>query len=219
MLTLSQPKVQTMNQIFDWMQNNWYEFGSLLAQLTIAFIGLRFASQILKAMRAMQQQFGALLRLSMTNGLEEQSRESETVHNLSPPEGPGIVSSQMFSPAVEQPAAPPAAPARSSTSYTAFEKPSRTEARPLSEEMSGPTRTSAPMTATAVETEHEPMSHQPTPYVVAPLTLPEGENNGSRIAAAGHSVAQWLQTPMAPKKKGASPLRKVVRWLQAPVRS
>ena len=208
-----------MNQIIDWMQNNWYEFGSLIAQVTIAFAALWFASKILTAMRAMQQQFGALLRLSMTNGLEERSRENETVQNLSSSERPSVVPSKMFSPATERPAPPPAAPALSTTSCAAFEKPAQTEAPSLSEELSGPARASASMTPTAVETEHEPIPHEPTPYVAAPLTLPEDENNGSRIAAAGHGVVQWLQTPMTPKKKGPSPLRKVVRWLQAPVRS
>ena len=217
MLTLSQAKVQTMNQIIDWMQNNWYEFGSLLAQLTIAFIALWFASKILRAMRAMQQQFGALLRLSMTNGLEEPSSESERAPRLTSAEAPSAVSTTMFAPAMEPPAAQPTAPPHRPTSYAAFEKPARTEAPSLSEELNG--GTGAPMTATAVEAEHEPMSHEPTPYVAAPLTLPEEENNGSPIAAAGRGVVQWLQTPMAPKKRGPSPLRKVVRWLQAPVRS
>jgi len=69
-----------MNQIIDWMQSNWYELGSLTAQFTFLFAGLWFAQKILKTMRASQQQFGALLRLSMTDGLEERSKMSEAVH-------------------------------------------------------------------------------------------------------------------------------------------
>ena len=153
----------------------------------------------------------------MTNGLEEPSSESERAPRLTSAEAPSAVSTTMFAPPMEPPAAQPTAPPHKPTSYAAFEKPARTEAPSLSEELNG--GTGAPMTATAVEAEHEPMSHEPTPYVAAPLTLPEEESNGSPIAAAGRGVVQWLQTPMAPKKKGPSPLRKVVRWLQAPVRS
>src|SRR5437764_10651755 len=67
-----------MNQIIDWMQNNWYELGSLLAQFTFLFAGLWFAGKILRAMRTTQQQMGALLRLSMTDGLQESSKISES---------------------------------------------------------------------------------------------------------------------------------------------
>ena len=63
-----------MDQIANWMQSNWYELGSLTAQFTFLFAGLWFAGKILKTMRASQQQMGALLRLSMTDGLEERSK-------------------------------------------------------------------------------------------------------------------------------------------------
>ena len=208
-----------MNQIIDWMQSNWYELGSLAAQFTFLFAGLWFAQKILKTMRASQQQLGALLRLSMTDGLEERAQEIEPAPNLTP----SVVATSMFSPVEERPtpapSAPRTAPARSSASYSAFEKPARNEAPSLSEEMSGRASQPAPSAATAMI---EP-TYGPTPYVAAPLTLPEGETEGSSIAAAGRGVVQWLQTPMASKKasrkKGPSPLRKVVRWLQAPVRS
>lgn len=216
------PKNQgaAMNQLIDWIQNNWYEFGSLTAQLTIAFVVLSFASKILKTMRASQQQIGALLRLSMTNGLEERATEVEAA----PRQAPSVVASSMFSPVEERPtpspSAPRTAPARSSPSYSAFEKPARNEAPSLSEELSGQVRASVPVASAATAT-IEP-TYDPTPYVAAPLTMPEDERNSSGTAAAGQGVVEWLQTPMASKKakkKGPSPLRKVVRWLQAPVRS
>ncbi len=210
-----------MNQLIDWMQNNWYEFGSLLAQLTIAFVVLSFASKILKTMRASQQQIGALLRLSMTDGLQERAQEMDAVVSSTP----SVVASSMFSPVEKRPtpspSAPKTAPARNSASYSAFEKPARDEAVSLSEELSGQARASAPVASAATAT-IEP-TYDPTPYVAAPLTLPEDEHNDGGIASAGRGVVEWLQTPMASKKaskkKGPSPLRKVVRWLQAPVRS
>ena len=85
------------------------------------------------------------------------------------------------------------------------------------DELNGRAKANAPMTPAMAPTA-EP-SYEPTPYVAAPLTLPADEKGGSRIAAAGRGVAQWLQTPMASKRSGSSPWRKVVRWLQAPVRS
>ena len=210
-----------MNQIIDWMQNNWYELGSLLAQFTFLFAGLWFAQKILKTMRASQQQVAALLRLSITDGLE---RPEET--GAAPSPTPSVVTASMLNPVADRPAParmpPKMAPARSSSSYAAFEKPSRGEAPSLTEELSGRAQTSAAM-APAQTATIEP-TYEPTPYVAAPLTLPEDERNDVDIAAAGRGVVQWLQTPMSSKsmsskKKGVSPLRKVVRWLQAPVRS
>ena len=185
-----------MDEITNWMQSNWYEFGSLVAQFTFLFAGLWFARKILKTMRASQQQVGALLRLSMADGLEERAKISETagetVNDADHEPAPSVVASSMFSPAPERP-----------TSYTAFERPAGTEISSLSSELSGQAKASA---MTPVE--------DPTPYVAAPLTLPEEEHNGRHLAG----VVQWLQTPMPKRQKSGSPLKKVVRWLQAPAR-
>jgi hypothetical protein len=59
-----------MNEISTWMQNNWYSFGSLLAQFAFLSAGVWFAVRILKTIRASQEQFGALLKLSLTDGLK-----------------------------------------------------------------------------------------------------------------------------------------------------
>ena len=70
-------KGANMDQIINWMQNNWFELGTLVGQFTLLFAGLWFAGKILDTMRATQQQMGALLRLSMGNGLEEHSKVEE----------------------------------------------------------------------------------------------------------------------------------------------
>ena len=200
----TQEKVQTMDQVANWMQNNWYEFGTLVGQFTLLFAGLWFAGKILSTMRATQQQMGALLRLSMTGGLDEHSKMEERppISEANHEPAPSVVASSMFSPAMERP-----------TSYSAFEKSARTETPSLSE-LSGRAKTSAPIASTLVADAPMASTQDPTPYVAAPLTMPEGEHNGGHLASA----VQWLQTPMANKKKGASPLTKVVRWLQAPAR-
>lgn len=194
-----------MDQITNWMQSNWYELGSLTAQFTFLFAGLWFAGKILKTMRATQQQMGALLRLSMTDGLEEHSKMeerakiSEAIHEPAP----SVVASSMFSPGPERPA-----------SYAAFERPGRTEAPSLSSELSGRAKASTQMASVAIAEAPMGPAEDPTPYVAAPLTLAEGEHNGGHLASA----VRWLQTPMVNKRKSANPLKKVVRWLQEPAR-
>ena len=73
-----------MNQTIEWIEGHWYELGSLIAQFALLFAGLWFAQKILKAMRASQQQFGALLRLSMSEGLEELPKRAEALDNATP---------------------------------------------------------------------------------------------------------------------------------------
>ena len=109
----------------------------------------------------------------------------------------------MFSPAPERP-----------TSYAAFERPGRAETPSLSSELSGRDKESAPIASEAVASAPVTSPQNPTPYVAAPLTLPEDERSGGHLAG----VVQWLQTPMVKKQKSGSPLKKVVRWLQAPAR-
>jgi hypothetical protein len=207
-----------MNQMIDWMQGNWYELGSLTAQFTFLFAGLWFAQKILKTMRASQQQFGALLRLSMTDGLEEPCKMSEAVREpvsaVSPAAVPSVVPGAMLSPVAERPAGPPTR----GTSYAAFERPARSAAPSLSEESSGRANTPAPIAPTSSEPEPYEPTPESTPFVAAPLTLPEDDHGGNLIAAAGRGVVQWLQTPMASKSSESSPWRKIMRWLQAPAR-
>lgn len=192
-------KGATMDQITNWMQNNWYELGTLVAQFTLLFAGLWFAAKILKALRATQEQMGALLRLSMTDGLEERSKSTEATQEPTP----SVVASSMLGAVPERP-----------TSYSAFEKPARTQMPSLSNELNGRAKASSQIASAPIaEAPMTPME-DPTPYVAAPLTLPEGENNGGHVAAA----VQWLQAPMPNKRKNGNPLKKVVRWLQEPAR-
>ena len=195
-----------MNDITTWMQSYWYEFGSLFAQFAFLIAAMWIGRKILKSMRATQQQFGALLRLSMTDGprnsynQDERSRLSEIAPEAMPPARSSVVASPMFSQVAERPAT------NGSTSYVAFEKPYLAEAPSLSDEVSGRAIATAPMSSSMEDS---------TPYVAAPLTLPEDEHGGSGI---GRGVVRWLQTPMA-SSSGPSSWRRMVRWLQAPARS
>lgn len=198
-------KGANMDQVINWMQNNWFELGTLVGQFTFLFAGLWFAGKILNTMRATQQQMGALLRLSMSNGLEERSNLSEaarqTINDAAHERTPSVVPSSMFSPSQEQP-----------TSYSAFENPARTEMPSPSNGLNGRAKPSAPIASEPMAGYPITSTEEPTSYVSAPLTLPE-EQHG-----VGRGVVQWLQTPVANKRSGGSSLKKVVRWLQAPAR-
>jgi hypothetical protein len=58
-----------MTQFIDWIQNNWFESGILVVLCAILATVVWFARNILKSLRASQEQVGALLRLSVSDGL------------------------------------------------------------------------------------------------------------------------------------------------------
>jgi len=57
-----------MNEITAWMQSNWYELGTLVAEFAFVAAAIWFARKILRTLRASQEQVGALLKLSVTGG-------------------------------------------------------------------------------------------------------------------------------------------------------
>jgi hypothetical protein len=67
-----------MNE-YSWIQSNWYALGNLLAQFAFLATGIWFARKILRTMRASQEQFGALLKLSMTGPATERPSSSVIV--------------------------------------------------------------------------------------------------------------------------------------------
>jgi hypothetical protein len=60
-----------MTDFGSWMQDNWLELAGLLFQLAFLIAGVWFARNILKSMRAFQEQIGALLKISLTSGSNE----------------------------------------------------------------------------------------------------------------------------------------------------
>ena len=55
-----------MSEFTVWMQSNWYALGNLLFQFAFLAAGVWFAREILRTIRASQEQVGALLKLSIT---------------------------------------------------------------------------------------------------------------------------------------------------------
>jgi hypothetical protein len=60
-----------MNEITVWMQSNWYELGTLVAEFAFVAAAIWFARKILRTLRASQEQVGALLKLSVTGAVTE----------------------------------------------------------------------------------------------------------------------------------------------------
>jgi hypothetical protein len=67
-----------MTQFIDWIQNNWFESGILVVLCAILATAVWFARNILESLRASQEQVGALLRLSLSEGLPAHSSSLET---------------------------------------------------------------------------------------------------------------------------------------------
>jgi hypothetical protein len=67
-----------MNEFNDFIQNNWFESGTLLVQGAILAIIVWYARKTLKTIRASQEQVGALLRLSLSDMIAERSPSATT---------------------------------------------------------------------------------------------------------------------------------------------
>ncbi|PYU59209.1 MAG: hypothetical protein DMG56_18920 [Acidobacteria bacterium] len=65
-----------MSEFTTWMQSNWYALGSLLLQVAFLAAVVRFAGEILRTMRASQEQVGTLLKLAVTGALSERPAPS-----------------------------------------------------------------------------------------------------------------------------------------------
>jgi hypothetical protein len=55
-----------MSEFSLWTQGDWYAAGNLFTQLAFLVAGVWFASNVLRTMRAFQEQVGALLKLLIT---------------------------------------------------------------------------------------------------------------------------------------------------------
>jgi len=73
-----------MNDFTTWMQGNWYAIGNLLSQFAFLLAGVWFALKILKTIRALQEQFGALLKLSLLGGLDERLKQNALTERPTP---------------------------------------------------------------------------------------------------------------------------------------
>jgi hypothetical protein len=66
-----------MTEFSDWIQANWFEMGILVVLSAILAAIVWFARNILRTLRASQEQVGALLRLSVSDVVPVQAAAAE----------------------------------------------------------------------------------------------------------------------------------------------
>jgi hypothetical protein len=193
------PKANFMSEFNDWLQNNAVDLARLAVQCAILAMVVRYGRRLLATLRASQEQVGALLKLSVSDAIAERPEPApELTKRFEPP-------ASVREPEPEPESEPVFAGAFSRNSYAAEVE------HTLGGRVIG---SQAPaFTAPAQRAETPSL----TPWVSAPAAEPERMNIPSvSIPAARPSASSWLQAPM--RSSGVSPWRKMVRWLQAPVR-
>jgi hypothetical protein len=215
-----------MTEFGDWLQNNAIDLARLAIECVILVTMVKFSRTLLRTLRASQEQLGALLRLSVSEGGERSAAAPDSQRP--------VFASRESEPALiaeREPAFAPMAPAPAYSSGIlgpinggnrggnagangsgngGFNAPaSREREQNLGGRVtSEPPGWSLPDSSVAVAE-----APAPTPWVAAPMaSAPEGN--------AGGGVMQWLNSPMPKRtKKRGNPLRKALRWLQTPAGS
>lgn len=70
-----------MGDVNAWIQTNWQELGTFLVEVAFLIAGLWFAHNILKALRAFQEQIGALLKLTITPNTTDREATQTTARS------------------------------------------------------------------------------------------------------------------------------------------
>ena len=91
-----------MNDFSSLPIKDWYALGSLVAQLGFLVAAVWFARNFLRAMRAFQEQIGALLKLSITSTPGERQSSITNARNVL-----GEASPYWLAPSISEPASPP----------------------------------------------------------------------------------------------------------------
>lgn len=73
-----------MSDFGAWIQNYWSELGSLLALCGIFAAVVWYGRKILRTMRASQEQIGALLKLSVADGVAERTPQARFEASVEP---------------------------------------------------------------------------------------------------------------------------------------
>jgi len=195
-----------MSEMSDWFQNNWIDLARLCVQGAILVAVVRYGRKLLATLRASQEQVGALLKLSVSDTVEERpAPATEPARQFEPP--PARVAQPEPEPEPEP------EPAFAGTfARTSYERTSYADEREhtLGGRVIG---SQAPTFATPTQRAESPSL---TPWVSAPTSAPEPLHTQA-TSIPPPSASTWVQPPV--RRNGASPWRKMVRWLQAPVRS
>jgi hypothetical protein len=100
-----------MNGFTAWIQNNWYALGNLLVQFAFLAAAVWFARKILRTLRASQEQFGALLKLSLGEAIIDRHSANPVTERRSSAASPYWLVPEI-TPAVALPQPPESGPGR-----------------------------------------------------------------------------------------------------------
>lgn len=186
-----------MSGISDWFENNWIDLARLLVQCAILAVAVRYGRKLLATLRASQEQLGALLKLSVSDSMQE--RPAQVAESAKEYERPSVVIPE---PEPEPESEPVFAGALSRASH-GCEREQSLGGRVIGAQTPG--FTTSPQRAE---------SPSLTPWVSAPAGEPLRLNQEAASIPPRPNASSWLQAPM--RSSGVGPWRKVVRWLQAP---
>jgi hypothetical protein len=203
-----------MNGFSDWFENNWIDMARLLVQLAILAAVARYGRKMLATMRASQEQVGALLKLSVSDTVAEQP--AVAVPEPSKRYEPASVRLPEPEEVEPEPEPEPVFAGGFSRESYAAEREQSLGGRLVGAQAPS-FSTQAPAFSAPVTRAESPSL---TPWVSAPAVAPAMEPERLRTqtapVAARAGVSTWMQAPM--RSSGVHPWRKMVRWLQAPVR-
>jgi hypothetical protein len=217
-----------MNGISDWFENNWIDLARLLVQLAIFAAIVRYGRKLLATLRASQEQVGALLKLSVsdTAAAVQPAAAPKAGERLEP------AATKIWEPEPEPKRAPEPEPEPEPVFAGGYARPTYAadrDSRPSyeAERHSLPTyaaereqslggRLMGAQAAAFTQTAQRVESATLTPWVSAPAMELERLNIPAPPLAPRPSTSSWLQPPM--RSNSVNPWRKMVRWLQAPVR-
>jgi len=200
----------SMNGFSDWFDNNWVDLARLFVQCGILASVVWYGRNILKTLRASQEQIGALLRLSLSGGAAHEQGSSIAEPALAPPGFAAPVS--VGADKNERALTPSPAYAGSLQGAASYYFPER--------EQSLGGRIAA---ETAIVNEPEPVRAETpnlTPWVAAPTTqvVEPAEGLAARMADSQRNLGRWLKEPPR-RSSGVNPIRRMIRWLQTPAGS
>ena len=207
-----------MTEFGDWLQNNFIDLARLAIDCAILVIVMKFSRTLLRTLRASQEQLGALLRLSVSDGARlgtsTEPAAQSPMHTPAPE--PSYTSER-------EPAFAPMAPAPTYNSGGILGPINSgngggnggfhsAASREREQSLGGCVTSEPPGWSNADTSVAVVEAASPTQWVAAPMS--------SAPEASSGAVMQWLNSPMPKRtKKPGNPIRKAWRWLQSPAGS
>jgi hypothetical protein len=92
-----------MNDLTAWIQINWYALGNLIVQFAFLAAAVWFARKILRTLRASQEQFGALLKLTLGGAISDRHTANPIPDRPSTAVSPYWLAPEVTPPIIEPP--------------------------------------------------------------------------------------------------------------------